>query len=75
MVIYYHRPKKSINRSLTRLPQSYSFSLMDFKEKVENAISKINPKLEKLADGSIELLSLDEKSKEIHIKLIGGRLC
>ncbi len=44
-------------------------------EKLKGFIEEINPKLEKLAQGTVEFLDFDRKSGVLRLKLIGGRLC
>ena len=44
-------------------------------EELKDFIEKINPKLEELAEGSVEFLGFDRKSGVLKLKLIGGRLC
>ena len=47
---------------------------MTLKEKIERAIAAINPRLEELAEGYVELIELDEAKKVLVIKSFGGRL-
>jgi len=35
----------------------------------------INPELERLAEGHVELAEVDRKRGRVRIRLIGGRLC
>ncbi len=48
---------------------------MDFAVKVREAIEKINPKLEELAEGHVELRSVDPQTGKVIIRLIGGKVC
>jgi hypothetical protein len=47
---------------------------MTLKEKIERALATINPRLEELADGYVELMELDEARGILVIKSFGGRL-
>ncbi len=47
---------------------------MALKEKIERALAAINPRLEELADGYVELMELDEAQGALVIKSFGGRL-
>ncbi len=48
---------------------------MTFREQVQEAVERINPRLEDLAEGHVELLDADEGRGAVKVKLIGGRLC
>jgi hypothetical protein len=43
-------------------------------DKVRETIKDLNPKLDELADGYVELLGVDEGKGTVKLKLIGGRL-
>ncbi len=47
---------------------------MSLKEKVEQAVRELEPRLEDLAQGHVELLEIDEAKGIVTLKLIGGRL-
>ncbi len=47
---------------------------MTFKEKVAQAVRELEPKLEELTQGHVELLDADEEKGIATLKLIGGRL-
>jgi len=47
---------------------------MTLKENIERALATINPRLEELADGYVELMELDEARKVLVVKSFGGRL-
>jgi Fe-S cluster biogenesis protein NfuA len=47
---------------------------MALRERAEEVIQRINPKLEDLAAGYIEFMDLDEGKGVLTIKLFGGRL-
>jgi len=47
---------------------------MPLKEKVQTTIEALNPRLDELAEGNIELLAVDEEKGTVTVKLIGGKL-
>ncbi len=47
---------------------------MTFRERVEQAVRELEPKLENLAQGHAEVLEIDEAKGIVTLKLIGGRL-
>ncbi len=47
---------------------------MMLKEKIERTLATINPRLEELAEGYVELMELDEERGVLVIKSFGGRL-
>lgn len=47
---------------------------MTLEEKIQGVLARLNPKLEELANGSVELERLDENQGVLAIKLFGGRL-
>ena len=48
---------------------------MELRKRVEQALERLKPKLEDLAEGHVELLDVDERGGTVKVKLIGGRLC
>lgn len=47
---------------------------MTFKEKVAQAVQELEPRLEDLVQGHVELMEADEEKQVVTLKLIGGRL-
>ena len=47
---------------------------MALRERTEEVVRRINPKLEELAEGYVEFMDLDEATGVLTIKLFGGRL-
>jgi hypothetical protein len=47
---------------------------MALRERTEEVVQRINPKLEELAEGYVEFMDLDEGKGVLTIKLFGGRL-
>ncbi|MBP1730025.1 MAG: hypothetical protein H6Q55_454 [Deltaproteobacteria bacterium] len=47
---------------------------MTLEEKVHNALTELEPRLEELAEGHAELLEADPEHGRVTLKLIGGRL-
>jgi hypothetical protein len=47
---------------------------MGLKQKVEEQIGRLNPRLEELAEGNVELISVDERTCTITLRILGGRL-
>jgi hypothetical protein len=47
---------------------------MTLKEKIEEVLAEINPRLEALAEGYVEFSDLDEALGLLTIKSFGGRL-
>ena len=47
---------------------------MTLTDKVKEKIVELNPKLDELAEGYIELLDVDEGKGIVKLKLIGGKL-
>jgi|GEM_PF-736194 Fe-S cluster biogenesis protein NfuA len=43
-------------------------------EKIQRTIEELNPRLDELAEGNVELLDVDEDKGTVKVKLIGGRL-
>jgi Fe-S cluster biogenesis protein NfuA len=49
-------------------------SSMELKERIEEVIERLNPRLEKLAEGYVQLISVDEKTGTATLRTFGGRL-
>ena len=47
---------------------------MAIKERVEEILRVLNPKLEELAGGYVEFMGFDETSAVLSVKTYGGRL-
>jgi hypothetical protein len=47
---------------------------MTLREKIERAVADLNPRLEDLADGYVEVMDVDEARKAVTLKSFGGRL-
>ncbi len=47
---------------------------MTLKEKIEQTLTGLNPRLENLANGYVELMDIDEAKKTVTLKSFGGRL-
>ncbi len=47
---------------------------MTFREKVATAVRELEPELENLTEGHVELLDVDEEKRHVTLKLGGGRL-
>jgi hypothetical protein len=47
---------------------------MTLKEKIEGVLATINPRLEELAEGYVELVEVDEITKVLVVRSFGGRL-
>jgi Fe-S cluster biogenesis protein NfuA len=47
---------------------------MTLRERIDEAVKQINPRLEELAEGEIEVVDLDETRGILTVKLLGGRL-
>jgi hypothetical protein len=45
-----------------------------FHDKVKDVICRLNPRLEELADGCVELVDVDEERRIVRIRLFGGRI-
>jgi len=43
--------------------------------RVEEAVRRLQPRLEDLAEGHVELMEVDEKRGVVKLKLVGGRVC
>jgi hypothetical protein len=44
------------------------------REKVAQAVVELEPRLEDLVEGHVELMEVDEEKRIVTLKLIGGRL-
>ncbi len=44
-------------------------------DELKSFIEEINPRLEELAQGTVEFLEFDREGGVLKLKLIGGRLC
>jgi hypothetical protein len=47
---------------------------MELKERIEEVIERLNPRLEQLAEGYVQLISVDEKTGTATLRTFGGRL-
>ncbi len=47
---------------------------MGLKEKVEEEICRLNPRLQELAEGEVELMSIDEEAGIVTLRVFRGRL-
>jgi hypothetical protein len=47
---------------------------MTLEKKVQEAIIRLNPKFDELADGYADFIEVDEKRKIAKVRLIGGKL-
>ncbi len=47
---------------------------MTLRDRIDEMVKRINPKLEELAEGEIEVVDLDEAQGILTVKLLGGRL-
>jgi hypothetical protein len=47
---------------------------VELRQRVEEEIDHLNPRLEELAEGEVELISVDEKTGTITLRTFGGRL-
>ncbi len=47
---------------------------MTLRDRIDETVKKINPRLEELAEGEIEVVDLDEIRGILTVKLLGGRL-
>jgi Fe-S cluster biogenesis protein NfuA len=48
---------------------------MTLTERVAEAVERLKPKLEHLAEGHVELVGVDGERGQVKVKLIGGMLC
>ena len=47
---------------------------MEIRQRVEEEIDRLNPRLEELAEGEVKLISVDEKTGTVTLRIFGGRL-
>ena len=47
---------------------------VELRQRVEEEIDHLNPRLEELAEGEVELISVDEKTGTATLRIFGGRL-
>ena len=47
---------------------------MDLQQKVEEEIIRLNPRLQELAEGTVEVISVDEPTGIVTLRIFGGRL-
>jgi Fe-S cluster biogenesis protein NfuA len=47
---------------------------MTLRERIDETVKEINPRLEELAEGEIEVVDLDETRGILTVKLLGGTL-
>jgi Fe-S cluster biogenesis protein NfuA len=47
---------------------------MELRQRVEEEIDHLNPQLEELAEGEVEVISVDEKTGTVTLRIFGGRL-
>ncbi len=47
---------------------------MTLRDKIDETVRRINPRLEELAEGEIEVVDLDEARGILTVRLLGGRL-
>ncbi|HOD79711.1 MAG TPA: hypothetical protein PKI10_15760 [Syntrophorhabdus sp.] len=47
---------------------------MELRQMVEEEIDHLNPRLEELAEGDVEVIYVDEKTGTVTLRIIGGRL-
>ncbi len=47
---------------------------MELRQRVEEEIDHLNPRLEELAEGEVEVISVEEKTGTVTLRILGGRL-
>jgi Fe-S cluster biogenesis protein NfuA len=47
---------------------------VELKQRVEEEIDRLNPRLGELAGGDVEIISVDEKTGTVTLRIFGGRL-
>lgn len=47
---------------------------MSLRERVEEALRDLNPRLEELAEGEVEVVSIDEETGTVTLRMLGGSL-
>ena len=47
---------------------------VELRQRVEEEIDRLNPRLRELAEGDVEVISVDEKTGTVTLRIFGGRL-
>lgn len=47
---------------------------MELRQRVEEEIDRLKPRLKELGEGEVEVISVDEKTATVTLRTIGGRL-
>lgn len=47
---------------------------MDLRQRVEEEIRRLTPRLDELAKGEVEVVSVDETTATVTLRIYGGRL-
>ncbi|MEN6617424.1 MAG: hypothetical protein ABFD12_12775 [Syntrophorhabdus sp.] len=47
---------------------------MELKQKVDEAIERLNPRFRELAEGDVEVIGVDEKTGTVTLRIFAGRL-
>jgi len=47
---------------------------VELRQRVEEEIDHLNPRLEELAEGEVEVISVDERTGAVTLRIFGGRL-
>ncbi len=47
---------------------------MDLRQRVEEELKRLNPRLEDLAEGEVEVVSVDEGTATVTLRLLGGTM-
>jgi len=47
---------------------------VELRQRVEEEIDHLKPRLEELAEGEVEVISVDEKTGTVTLRIFGGRL-
>jgi Fe-S cluster biogenesis protein NfuA len=47
---------------------------VELRQRVEEEVDHLNPRLEELAEGEVEVISVDEKAGTVTLRILGGRL-
>ena len=65
----------SIGTTMFYIMDKYAKELpMTLREKVAQAVVELEPRLEDLVEGHVELMEVDEEKRIVTLKWIGGRL-